>query len=622
MRDDDLHRELDAIADQLCLAVDDDFSFRVRTESERVELQKLATLTNFLLESVEDNVSSLKNIQQDLEARVKERTRRLNLILRGAAVGFWEWDLHKREVRVVNSSLVVGSDETTLSLEDWLKRMHPADTGPFQNELHQHLNGLTPRFEARFRAADGYGGYRFFECRGISDRDRQSGDVLWMSGTLADITQQRFTDPATGLANADYFELIADEQLAKGKHAAMVMLSISNRNLLLESLPQKALKELTETFVSRLLTVIQPGQLLSSLSGGLYGLLVATDTEQSLQQQVKTLLRIFDEPFTVAEQRLWLSCLAGAVDMTANGISSAEEGIKAAQLALREVRNHQGSDYRLYQDSMRVVSQQRLNSEQLLRTALRHDWIAVYLQPLVDFEQGQINGYEALARIEHPDGEVIGPGHFIPVAEETGLVRQLTQVVMQKAVAMMSHPDMQALHPDGCTMSVNLSASELHDQNLPQSIATLLAHYGVPAQRLKLELTESAVMADPGAAIGIIHQFRKHGMKVALDDFGTGYSSLGYLRQLPLDILKIDRSLVSGLDQSPEQYAILEMILGLSGKLGLKVIVEGIESTEELLQVIALGGHFGQGYLFSRPVPFRDLGLAHQQVRQVFSTLK
>ncbi|EKE68400.1 EAL domain-containing protein [Gallaecimonas xiamenensis] len=625
MSDNTIRKGVNAIADQLCRAVDNDFSFRVQTGSSDVDLQKLAILTNFLLESMEQNLQSLEDNRQELEQRVLERTKRLDLIVKGAGVGIWEWDPDNDLVRVSTQwlgSLVGAKNESCFSLDYWLKLMHPADVGAFKKALHLHLCGVAARFEAEYRMADNAGGYRWVLCRGVGDRDPATGQVTWMSGTLSDVTQMRFRDSETGLANGDYFELIANERLAKGEPASMVMLSIANRSLLAESLSRRDTQQLTEALSARLLGLLGPHALLAYLSGGLYGFLLPQADDTLLHAFAQDLLSLFEEPFEIGEQRLWLSCHIGACNLVQIRAQSAEDGIQAAQLALREVRNRHGSDFRLFEDAMRTSSLERLETEQILRNALRYDWVAVKLQPIIDFDNGNINGYEVLARIEHPNKGTISPARFIPVAEETGLIRQLSDVVMRQALQLAKHPLLQALHPKGFNLGVNLSAVQLHDSNLPERLHGLLQAHGVAPERIKLELTESAVMADPEGVKDVIRRLRELGFKLALDDFGTGYSSLGYLRQLPLDILKVDRSLVSGLHRNPDQYAILEMVMGLSAKLGLRVVVEGIETEDEFLQVLALGGRFGQGFLFSRPVAVEELPQAHEKVRVLFRLMQ
>ncbi|WP_417355263.1 EAL domain-containing protein [Gallaecimonas pentaromativorans] len=620
-----LREGINSIADQLCRAVDQDFSFRVSTDSADVDLQKLAILTNFLLESMEENLQSLEESRQELEQRVLERTKRLDLIVKGAGVGIWEWDPEQDLVTVSTQwlgSLVSNNGDSTFGLNHWLAQMHPEDVGNFKKALHLHMNGVSERLQVEYRISDGAGGYRWVLCRGVCDRSPDTGKVTWMSGTVSDITKVRFHDKESGLVNSQYFELMTNERLSRGEPLSIVILNIANRGLVVENLSRRDVLFLVQAVVERLMTKTDHHSLLALLGTGLYGFLLPIGEPRKLEQFVRELMALFDEPFALGEQRLWLSCHIGACDLQSMEALSAEEGIYAAQLALRDMRSHQGSDYRLFEDCMRASSLERMDTEQLLRMALRQNWVKVKLQPIVDFERGEVSGYEALARIEHPTKGTISPGRFIPVAEETGLIRQLSDVVMAQAVALAADEGLKALHPTGFSLGVNLSALQLHDPALPDRIAALLEREGVEPSCFKLELTESAVMADPKSAIDIITRLRQLGMKVALDDFGTGYSSLAYLRQLPLDILKVDRSLVSGLDSHPDKYAILEMVLNLSAKLGLKVIVEGIETQEEFLQVLSLGGGFGQGFLFSKPVAQHELPDVHQRVKALFASMR
>ncbi|WP_115719090.1 EAL domain-containing protein [Gallaecimonas mangrovi] len=620
-----LREGINHIADQLCRAVDKDFTFRVQTQSSDVDLQKLSVLTNFLLESVEENLKSLEQNRHELEERVLERTKRLDLIVKGAGVGIWEWDPVADVVNVSTQWMGAearGPVDHTFDLDYWLSQIHSADVGKFKKALHLHLSGVSERFQAEYRLADGAGGYRWILCRGVCDRHPKTGQPTWMSGTVSDITKARFHDKDTGLVNSQYFELIVDEKLRRGEPMSVVLLNIANRGLVVENLSRHEIQSMIETVVERLMTKVDHHSLLGLVSVGLYGFVLPFSDQRQLADFSRELISLFDEPFSIGEQRLWLTCHVGACDLVDIQAMNAEDALYAAQLALRDMRSNQGSDFRLFEDSMRESSLDRLDTEQMLRMALRHDWVKIRLQPIVNFEDGVISGYEALARIEHPKKGIISPARFIPVAEETGLIRQISEVVMKQAVALAADERLKVLHPSGFTMGVNLSPLQLHDPGLPDRIAAMLAEKGVEPARFKLEMTESAVMADQKSAIDILTRLRQLGMRVALDDFGTGYSSLAYLRQLPLDILKVDRSLVSGLDSHPDKYAILEMVIGLSAKLGLKVVVEGIETEQELLQVIALGAQNGQGFLFAKPITVEELPDAHQHVATIFANMK
>ncbi|HEX7961892.1 MAG TPA: EAL domain-containing protein, partial [Terriglobales bacterium] len=222
-------------------------------------------------------------------------------------------------------------------------------------------------------------------------------------------------------------------------------------------------------------------------------------------------------------------------------------------------------------------------------------------QPIVSLSGGQIVGFEALLRWNHPTRGMVSPGEFIPVAEETGLIRELGWWNLREACLQMTEWRRQ-YKDHNLTVSVNLSAKQFLQPNLVEDIRKLLQELQLPPNTLKLEITESTVMADPAAAIDMLQQIKSLGISLAIDDFGTGYSSLSYLHRFPLDTLKIDRSFISGMREGGEGMEIARTILPMAMNLHLDVIAEGVETAEQLALLQKLQCKFGQGYYFSRPV--------------------
>ncbi|WP_299845156.1 bifunctional diguanylate cyclase/phosphodiesterase [uncultured Jannaschia sp.] len=246
---------------------------------------------------------------------------------------------------------------------------------------------------------------------------------------------------------------------------------------------------------------------------------------------------------------------------------------------------------------MQETATRRGELERDLRAALREDEIEVHYQPQVDARTGAFVGAEALARWRHPERGVVSPGVFIPLAEETGLIGEIGERVLRIACA-------EAVHwPDGTSLAVNLSAIQHGDANLLQKVSRVLAETGFYAQRLELEVTETALLGDDERTYDNLHRLRKLGIRVSLDDFGTGFSSLSHLRRFPFDKIKIDQSFVRRIPTDADSVAIVQAVTALARKLRMRVTIEGVETAEQRAFARREGCDQIQGYLISRPIP-------------------
>jgi EAL domain-containing protein (putative c-di-GMP-specific phosphodiesterase class I) len=259
----------------------------------------------------------------------------------------------------------------------------------------------------------------------------------------------------------------------------------------------------------------------------------------------------------------------------------------------------------------------QLELEQDLRRAIERDQLRLHFQPIVELSTGRIVSLEALVRWAHPTRGLVGPADFIPLAEETGFIRRIGRWVLEQACRTAKGWPSVAGAPDGLSVSVNLSAREFARADLVDEVAAILAATGLPASRLEIEITESSVMDRSEAAVRALAALRAIGVRLVLDDFGTGYSSLAYLRLLPLDTIKVDRTFVAGLGagSSGPDGSIAAAVISLAHGLGIGVVAEGIETAEQAAALIALGCDSGQGYLYSPAVPAEELaGLLGDQL--------
>jgi EAL domain-containing protein (putative c-di-GMP-specific phosphodiesterase class I) len=253
----------------------------------------------------------------------------------------------------------------------------------------------------------------------------------------------------------------------------------------------------------------------------------------------------------------------------------------------------------------RAISLLELETD--LRYAVENDQLELYYQPIIDLDQMGLSGFEALVRWNHPTRGLVSPGEFISVSEDTGLIVPMTIQLLHKACRQLVEWQRRSIKNECLTINVNISGKHFTEGDLVAQIKTVLARTQIDPAYLKLEITETAVMENAEHAISMLNQIKATGVRLSVDDFGTGYSSLSYLHRFPIDTLKIDRSFVSAMEDGTENGEIVKAVIALAAALNLNVVAEGIESVAQLRQLRSLGCEYGQGYLFSRPLPVREI---------------
>ncbi|GAC1348508.1 MAG: hypothetical protein NVSMB18_36900 [Acetobacteraceae bacterium] len=302
------------------------------------------------------------------------------------------------------------------------------------------------------------------------------------------------------------------------------------------------------------------------------------------------------------------------------GREHADSLLRDADVAMYQAKSGGRGRYVMFDPSMHVDSLARLELENELRNALDHQELRVHYQPIVMMESGDFSEVEALVRWQHPTRGLVSPGEFIPLAEDTGLIIPIGMWVLEEACRQVAawHEKFPTKPP--LTLSVNLSPRQFQQPSLVADVAAALGNSGLPASCLKLEITESVIMRDAETTIRTLWELKDLGLHLAVDDFGTGYSSLSYLKRLPLDVLKIDRSFVSGIGINQEDTAIIQAIMAMAKSLNLKVTGEGIETAEQATLLGEWGCDRGQGYLFSKPLDSQTAGALLEASAQQAST--
>jgi EAL domain-containing protein (putative c-di-GMP-specific phosphodiesterase class I) len=334
------------------------------------------------------------------------------------------------------------------------------------------------------------------------------------------------------------------------------------------------------------------------LGGDEFALLLAHADAPAAAEAARRIQRAFEQPMEIDDQTIDLGTSIGIALFPAHG-RDAGQLVGRAELAMY-LAKRQRSGSQFYEPRLDAGSQESLSLLGELRQATSARELRLYLQPKIHLQTGQVVAAEALLRWQHPQRGLVMPGEFIPFAEQTGFIRQLTAWVID-AAARAAHN----AHARGVDLriSVNLSARDLMDQDLPAKLMAVLQQYGTRPQSLCLEITESAIMDDPQRAMLTLEHLRKLGFWLSIDDFGTGYSSLAYLKRLAVDELKIDKSFVMAMERDLDDAKIVRSTIELAHNLGLTVVAEGIETARTWKLLAALGCDEGQGYYIARPMP-------------------
>jgi diguanylate cyclase (GGDEF)-like protein/PAS domain S-box-containing protein len=415
-----------------------------------------------------------------------------------------------------------------------------------------------------------------------------------------------YHDPLTDLANRTLVRLRLEDALDRarrnGQRLGLLYLDLDNFKTVNDSLGHDVGDRLLLAVVERLRGRVRKEDTLGRVSGVEFVLLLEPIGEsQEASAVARDLLAVLERPFSTPDGDE--VCLAARIGISIypDDAGSADELLGNAGAALDRAKKAGRGQFRFYTADMNAQALADLQLETALRRALERGELELHYQPKVDMQSGRVAGAEALLRWQRDGTEWVSPCRFIPLAEKTGLILPISDWVMDNVCRQVRAWQEAGLRQ--VPVSVNVSASQFRAGGLETAVAEALAHYGIPAESLELELTESVLMDDPQAAATLLARLKAIGVKIALDDFGTGYSSLAYLRHLPIDILKIDRSFVADLVTDSNAAMIVSAIIDLARRLRVKVVAEGVETETQLGYLRKQGCDFLQGYLFSAAVP-------------------
>jgi Amt family ammonium transporter len=410
-------------------------------------------------------------------------------------------------------------------------------------------------------------------------------------------------DMLTGLPNRALFVDRLGAALERGKRRAdylfaVLFIDLDRFKVINDSLGHLLGDRLLTRVAQALRACVRPADTVARIGGDEFAVLTdELGSEGNVSAIVQRIQEALGRPFDLEGQEVYTSASVG-VALSSQGYRQPEDFLRDADTAMYRAKEGGRARVEVFQESMRSPFRRQLQLETELRYALERDELVLHYQPILRLSNDEISGFEVLVRWNHPQRGLLPPGEFLPAAEESGLVIPLDRAVLRRACRDLADPQV----PERIWLNVNVSARNFLEPDLPDHVAAVLKETGLPARRLKLEVTETVIINKPESAAAILRRLKELGVQVCLDDFGTGYSSLSYLLRFPVDVLKIDRSFVQAMGPDWQNAEIVQAILSLARSLGITVVAEGVETSAQLDALKTLGCDGAQGYYIARPV--------------------
>jgi diguanylate cyclase (GGDEF)-like protein/PAS domain S-box-containing protein len=584
-------------------------------------------VTDYLVKGTIDAPSLERTIryavrQHQAMVDLRRSEERYAVAVRATNDGIWDWDISAQRVHFSErwKTLLGYQDLASDQMAAWFELVHPDDVDRLRHEIDGSVAGSSPYFENEHRIRHGDGSWRWVLCRGLSTCDA-TGRPVRITGSLSDITERRnaeerlihdaLHDSLTGLPNRT---LLMDrithcvhrsERDPRGG-CAVLYIDLDRFKLVNDSVSHAAGDRVLTEVARRMERLLRPCDTLARLGGDEFAVVLEGVSAAAQALEIGTrMCQTIAQPVWFERRTLQI---VGSIGIAHNldGIVTPEVLLRNADIAMYDAKGHGGGRCAVFDHSMHQRVVDRMSMETHLRQAIEQRRLRTFFQPIVDLSTGALRGLEALAR--WPAGEHdIPPAQFIPVAEESGLIGLLGDVVLRDACRTLAAWRSEGLVSPEVTVSVNVSVRQIMDSRLVDHVQAALADSGLSPANLVLEITESTLIENPQVVSTVLQELLDLGVTVELDDFGTGYSSLTVLHDFPGHTLKIDRAFVDTMIDRPESETIVRSIVSLAHSLGLRVTAEGIEDTDQLNALTALGCEYGQGYHFSRPLPAEDI---------------
>ena len=584
----------------------------------------ISLFTQLLINNVNRSQEALREANETLEEKVRERTAELReseikyrtiFENTGAATIIVENDMI---ISLANSEFanISGFEKNEIEhVKSWLhfidektqRKIRNGEAVPDPLEPGQ----IVPNFDCKFIDKDSIQKDMLCTLAAIPGSDKSVvslADITELKEAERQISHQAFHDTLTNLPNRALFMEHLTMAVKRAKRRddyrfAVLYLDIDRFKLVNDSLGHSVGDSLLEAFASRIQASLRDIDTLARFGGDEFVILLedienseyASGVADRLQQELK-------RPFMVKGKEVFAPASFGVV-LNTKDYNQPEDIIRDSDAAMYHAKENGKAQYKVFDKTLHKKASHLLQRETDLRKSIHRNEFENHYQPIVDLRTSSLVGFESLIRWNHPQLGLIYPDSFISIAEETGLIVPITQLIAQQACEDLCHWQKQLKDQLKLTMNINISSKHFQSPTLLDEIKEILGTTGMPPEQLKLEITETALMEDADETIRLVHRLKDFGIKLVIDDFGTGYSSLSYLQRLPIDALKVDRSFVSRIKNEPDgNRNIVEAIISLAHRLNMIVVAEGVETEEQLAILLEMNCQFGQGYLFSKPL--------------------
>ena len=563
---------------------------------------------------VDTDITERKQREDELLA-TRER---LELALKSADMGWWEWDaVHDRHRWSEGFEQLLGFELGTYpgTPEAFKDCLHPDDKAAFE-EMVADPSAWREDWDYRVILANG-------TQRWVSSRSRACWaangsleriigvdvDINVRKEAEADLLRRATHDPLTNLPNRRTFTERLEQSLKiarrSGVALAVIFLDLDRFKAINDTLGHSSGDALLVAVAERLPLHLRDDDIVARLGGDEFTMILpAVRGMENGAIVAEKILKAFEQPFMLGDQEIIVGASMGISLYPSDGDDSVTL-LRHADDAKRRAKQSGRNQYQFYRTEMTEAAQVQLELERDLHRAIELGQLELHYQPQFALRDQALIGVEALLRWKHPTRGYVPPSQFIPVAEDSGLIVSIGDWVLRQACQQLAAWQRES-HPP-FRVAVNVSARQFERHDLVESVSNALSEYQVSACWLELELTESLVMGDVAGSTKQLQKLRELGVQIAIDDFGTGYSSLAYLQRLPIDRLKIDRAFIKDLGGDPDTSPLAQAIIGLAHTLGMEVVAEGIETTQQLEILGSMGCEIGQGYLLGRPAPSGEL---------------
>ena len=515
---------------------------------------------------------------------------------------------------------MLGLTGSTITVQELRSRVYPTDIVTFDNHLQtmrMHMRdfiGKTHVMELRLSAADGE--YRWFSYRFKATQNSETGRLI-VGGSVIDITEEKekdarieqiaYEDNVTGIPNRNKLMMMGSElyDCTVALHSSywVIVMDIDRFHLINDTCGYAAGNELLRSFADVMNQQLTVGGFGARISGDNFALILRdTGKEQLPEEVVRRIQRRLATKAVGNLSNRALTCSAGYARMPADG-ESFEKVLERAEFALSSGTKTLGSINR-YTPVMHDSIIQESNLEAQLAEGIMRGELVMYYQPKISLEDGAVIGLEALVRWNHPSGRLLSPTLFIPIAEKSHLITQITRFVLDEACCQ-THL-WQTIGLPEVVMSINVSGTDFYQENICQQIQRTLDKYQLDPRYLEIELTESLALKDIDLTIAQMQMLRNAGIQIAMDDFGTGYSSLSYIQRLPFTMLKLDRSFVLHMEDDPVVQEIVSSVVRIAKAKQIKTIAEGVETPDQARLLRECGCDYVQGYLYGHPMTAKE----------------